>query len=181
MFICLSFILIKTYRVSVWYAKDAKWSLGDFIKKNKKTEGSKQLGFGSSLENSVLDNINQSIANNFYYGQIRIWILFAKDIFYKYKYEYYSWHLMSGIWIRIIFVKIFTNIFKIWKIFEYLKIIKPLHTFISYLWNASKKSPLNLWLWSYPAGVGGGVWVVITPSVYHIFWVNFTQDITKDC
>ena len=33
---------------------------------------------------------NQSVANIFSDGQIQIWILFAKDIFYKYEYEYYS-------------------------------------------------------------------------------------------
>ena len=48
-------------------------------------------------------------------GQIQIRILIAKDIFYKYKYEYYSWHLVSRIWIRILIVK---NIHKYIQIFE---------------------------------------------------------------
>ena len=49
----------------------------------------------------------KSVANYFSNERIRIWILFAKDIFYEYKYEYYSWHLVSQIWIRVLFV---TNI-----------------------------------------------------------------------
>ena len=32
----------------------------------------------------------QSVANNFSDERIQIWILFAKDIFYNYEYEYYS-------------------------------------------------------------------------------------------
>ena len=31
---------------------------------------------------------NQSVANNFSDERLQIWILFAKDIFYEYKYEY---------------------------------------------------------------------------------------------
>ena len=37
--------------------------------------------------------------------EIQIQIVFVKDIFYKYKYEQYSWHIVSQICIRIIFVK----------------------------------------------------------------------------
>ena len=57
----------------------------------------------------------QSVANNFSDEQIRIWILFAKYIFYEYKCEYYSWHFVSRIWIRILFRK---NIHKYIWIFE---------------------------------------------------------------
>ena len=53
--------------------------------------------------------------------QTQIWILFAKDISYKYKYEYYSWHLGSQIWIRILFIKIIHKY--IW-IFEYIQIFE---------------------------------------------------------
>ena len=64
----------------------------------------------------------QSVANDFSDEQIQIWILFAKDIFYDYKYEYYSGHLGSGIWIRKLFInkklrincniQIYSNIWK---------------------------------------------------------------------
>ena len=67
----------------------------------------------------------QSVVNNFSDEQIRIWILFAKDIFYEYEYEYYSWQLVSLIWIRISFLK---NIHKCILIFKYIwiyEIIKP--------------------------------------------------------
>ena len=63
----------------------------------------------------------QSVANNFSDEQIQIWILFAKDILYKYKYEYYSWHLGSQIWIRILFVR---NIHEYIRIFKYIQILE---------------------------------------------------------
>ena len=59
--------------------------------------------------------VNQSVANTFYDERIKVWILFAKYIFYEYEYEYYS-------------LKIFMNIFKYSNIFGYLKIIKPMVT-----------------------------------------------------
>ena len=63
----------------------------------------------------------QSVANNFSDEQIQIWILFAKDIFFEYEYEYYSWYLVSRIWIRIIFVK---NIHEYIRIIEYIRIFE---------------------------------------------------------
>ena len=63
----------------------------------------------------------QSVVNNFSDEQIRIWILFAKDILYEYEYEYYSWHLGSRIWIRILFVRNIQEYIRIFNIFEYLK------------------------------------------------------------
>ena len=65
--------------------------------------------------------LQQSVVNNFSDGRIQIWILFAKDIFYEYEYEYYSWHLVSRIWIRILFVK---NIHKYIWIFKYIRIFE---------------------------------------------------------
>ena len=65
--------------------------------------------------------IVQSVANSFSDEQIWIWITFAKDILYKHKYEYYSWHLGSRVWIRILFVR---NIHKYFQIFEYIRIFK---------------------------------------------------------
>ena len=56
-----------------------------------------------SIEYTVVSP--QSVANTFSDERIQIWILFAKDIFYKYKYEYCSWHLVSWIWIIIWIVK----------------------------------------------------------------------------
>ena len=50
--------------------------------------------------------VRQGVVNNFCDEQIQISILFAKDIFYEYEYEYYS-----GI--------ILTNICKYSNIFEY--------------------------------------------------------------
>ena len=67
----------------------------------------------------------QSVANNFSDEQIQIWILFAKGIFYKYEYEYYSWHIVWKIWIRIIFFK---NIHKYIWVFKYIKIFYNNHT-----------------------------------------------------
>ena len=63
----------------------------------------------------------QSVANNFSDEQIKIWILFAKDIFYKYEYEYYSWHFVSQIWMRISFV---TNIHEYIQIYKYIWIFE---------------------------------------------------------
>ena len=60
----------------------------------------------------------QSVANSFSDVQIQIWILFAKDILYKNKYQYYSWYLRSQIWMRILFIK---NIHEYIPIFEYIK------------------------------------------------------------
>ena len=54
-----------------------------------------------------------SLANNFSDERIQISILFAKEVFYEY--EYYSWHLVSRIWIRILFVE---NIHEYIQIFE---------------------------------------------------------------
>ena len=68
-----------------------------------------------------LRNWEQSLANNCSDEQIWIWILFAKDIFYKYEYE----HLVSRMWIRILFKKTFRNIFKYLNILELLKVVKP--------------------------------------------------------
>ena len=61
----------------------------------------------------------QSVANNFSDEWMRIWILFAKDILYEYEYEFYSWHLGSQIWIRILFVK---DINEYNQIFKYIRI-----------------------------------------------------------
>ena len=52
----------------------------------------------------------QSVAIIFSDERIQIWLLFAKYIFYEYKYEYHSWHLGSGIKIRILFVNKYLNI-----------------------------------------------------------------------
>ena len=65
----------------------------------------------------------QSVANNFSDEQIKIWILFAKDIFYKY--EYCFWHIVSWIWIRIVFVNIVHK--NIW-IFKYIEIFENYQT-----------------------------------------------------
>ena len=65
--------------------------------------------------------ICHSVANNFSYGRMQIWILFAKDVVYKYEYEYYSWHLVSQIWIRILF---FNNIDEYIWIFKFIWIFK---------------------------------------------------------
>ena len=65
--------------------------------------------------------LGQSVANDFSDEQIRIWILFAKDILYEYEYEYYSWHLGPRIWIRILSVR---NIHKYIQIFEYIRIFE---------------------------------------------------------
>ena len=63
----------------------------------------------------------QSVAYNFSDERVQIWILFTKDILYKYKYEYYSWHLGSQIWIRILFVR---NIHEYIQIFKYIQIFE---------------------------------------------------------
>jgi hypothetical protein len=38
----------------------------------------------------LASQLKQSVANNFFDEQILIWILLARNIIYKYKYEYYS-------------------------------------------------------------------------------------------
>ena len=58
-----------------------------------------------SLSGCPSHGARQSVANNVSDEQIKTWILFSKDILYKYEYEYYSWHLGSKIWIRILFVR----------------------------------------------------------------------------
>ena len=65
--------------------------------------------------------MEQSVANNFSDEQIWIWILFTKDILCKYEYEYYSWHLGSRIWIKILLER---NIHKYIRIFEYVWIFE---------------------------------------------------------
>ena len=62
----------------------------------------------------------RSVANTFSDEWIWIWILFAKDVFYKYEYEYYSLHLVSRIWIRILFIE---------NIHEYIRILKYIRIF----------------------------------------------------
>ena len=109
----------------------------DTSEKNQKTSPTKNtqpLNFFYYLKKNLssfgLSNLTHLTTDvMFSDGWIQIWILFIKDmiwiLFYKYVYEYYSLHLVSQIWIRIFFGKIFTNIFEHLNKFKYLKIIKP--------------------------------------------------------
>ena len=64
----------------------------------------------------LFDN-TQRVANNFFYERIWTSILFAKDIFYEYNYEYYSWYFVLQIWIWILFVRMYSQICFIKKIY----------------------------------------------------------------
>ena len=102
-------------------ATNSLHSLSLLLELNQFQTGTKYVYFEKGKTVLFMTDSCQSVANTFSDEQIQIWILFAIDIFYKYEYEYYSWHHGSQIWIRKLIKKIFTNKFKYSNIFEYLK------------------------------------------------------------